>query len=336
MAAELSSKLKEAKNLLVVKPSSLGDIVHTLPAVALIKAAAPELSIRWVANTEWVPLLRGNTDLVSVIPFPRAEIRGPFGFAKFLGWSRVLREPARADIAIDFQGLLRSGLMAKRSRADLRLGLSDSREGARFFHQHRIQVDPAAHAVDRYLAVPRAFGIPVPEDDADLSFKLPQQVPETSPPEGFVLLHPFSRGQDKSLGADAVKRFCEAMGDRPVVLVGRGGPELRGLPSNAHNWINSTDLAELAWLMARAQFTVSVDSGPSHMAAAVGDRLLAIHSWSDPLKVGPYRKRAWVWKAGKISRVADLEPDRARAGGVLPDLGEIEGIARHALENCGA
>ena len=79
--------------------------------------------------------------------------------------------------------------------------------------------------------------------------------------------------------------------------------------------------------MAHSRLTVSVDSGPAHMAAAMGDRLLAIHSWSNPLKVGPYRRRAWVWKGGEMAQVADLDPDFASRSGGMPSAKEIESIA---------
>jgi ADP-heptose:LPS heptosyltransferase len=143
------------------------------------------------------------------------------------------------------------------------------------------------------------------------------------------VLHPFSRGDGKSLSVEAVVRFCEAMGDHPVLIVGRGGPDLAGLPENAADWTGYTSLPELAWLLANSDYNVSVDSGPAHMAAAVGDHLLAIHSWSDPRKVGPYRKRAWVWKRDKICRVADMDADFAGGGGEMPDAAAMERIAAH-------
>ena len=323
----LAPELEAARNILVIKPSSLGDIVHTLPAVAAIKAAHPGGQFRWVANNEWVPVLRGNTDLRSVLPFPRASMRGVFGFAKFLSWSRVLREPEVPDLVLDFQGLLRSGLMAKRSGGRFVVGLSDAREGAGMFHHRKVEVDPSAHAIERYLALARALGADVPEDDDRLSFKLPRSRPEIAVPDSYVLLHPFSRGEGKSLSTEAVSRFCEVMGDIPVVVVGRGGPNLEGLPANAQNLIGHTGLAELAWLMDNAEFNVSVDSGPAHMAAAVGEQLLAIHSWSDPRKVGPFRKRAWVWKGGRIARSGEFDPHLAAEGGEMPNLEQIETLS---------
>jgi heptosyltransferase-1 len=325
----MARELRNARRLLVIKPSSLGDIVHALPAVALIKSAMPGLEIRWVANEEFAPLLEGNPDLDEVIPFPRARMRGPLSPFRFLKWSRILSLPEPPDLVIDFQGLMRSGLMASRSGAAKVLGLSDARECAGFFHHQRVEVDAEAHAVDRYLEVVRALGIQVPDGDDGLCFKLPVEKPENPPPEGFVLLHPFSRGTGKSLSVESVLAFCQAMGQCPVVLVGRGGPGLGPLPGNAHNWIDATSFGQLAWLMENALFNVSVDSGPAHMAAALGENLLAIHAWSDPLKVGPYQKAAWVWKSGQLSRAGEVDPAATRGQGKLPDIAQIKEIAAH-------
>ena len=77
-------------SVLVVKPSSLGDIVHTLPAVHYLKMTFPEAEISWIANTEWVPLLEENADLKTIIPFPRGEFRGPVGIFQFVRWCRGL------------------------------------------------------------------------------------------------------------------------------------------------------------------------------------------------------------------------------------------------------
>ena len=78
------------------------------------------------------------------------------------------------------------------------------------------------------------------------------------------------------------------------------------VPDNCVNLLNHTTILQLIWLIRRARFTVSVDSGPMHIAAALSDRLISIHTWSDPRKVGPYNENAWVWKNGELLRVRDL------------------------------
>jgi heptosyltransferase I len=121
------------------------------------------------------------------------------------------------------------------------------------------------------------------------------------PSRPFVLLHPFSRGEGKSLPVSAVVAFCGAV-DFPVVLAGRTDAALPELPANTLNLLNRTSLPELIWLLRRAAFTVSVDSGPMHLAAALTDRLLGLHTWSDPCRVGPYRAGAHVWKGRVFPR----------------------------------
>ena len=105
-------------SILIIKPSSLGDIVHTLPAVASIRDAHPRIAITWVINPEFVPLLRGNSDVNHIHVFPRGDFRGLGAPASLLPWLKQTRK-IRPDLALDFQGLLRSALIA-----GVRYGLS--------------------------------------------------------------------------------------------------------------------------------------------------------------------------------------------------------------------
>jgi len=299
---------KEPREILVIKPSSLGDVVHTLPAVALVKKRWPGARLRWLINPEWAPLLEGNPHVDEVVIFPRNELRGLRGLARIPKWAKsVATSPA--DLVLDFQGLLRSGLIARLCRAkDGRIvGLSDAREGAGFFYQQKADVTGIDHAVDRYLALVAALGIsaapplewPLPEGSAPAGFA------GTAP---FVLLHPFSRGVGKSLSVGDVSSFCRALAPVRVVLAGRSEESVPPL-ENVENLLNHTTLGELIWLIRRAAFVVSVDSGPMHIAAALTPHLLSIHTWSDPRKVGPYRPEAWIWKDGKLSRASRAEED---------------------------
>jgi ADP-heptose:LPS heptosyltransferase len=325
------------RSVLVVKPSSLGDVVHALPAVRLLKRRWPGWRIRWLINPEFAPLLEGNPDLEDVLIFPRGEFRGPRGAGRFGCWLKDLRQRgAGIDLALDFQGLLRSGLVAWASRARWVAGMSDSREGARWFHDEVVAVGKGDHAVDRCLALARGFGA-----EGEVEFLLPEgkaPVDAGLDPTGlrdFVVLHPFSRGEGKSLTVAQVGAFCRAMGTVPVVVVGRkaGGESLR-FPGEAVNLLNRTTLGELMWLLRRAAFTVSVDSGPMHMAAAVSGAVLGIHTWSDPRRVGPWRKDAWVWKAGRVIRCGELGA-AASGSGTVPGEGDLEEMARFVCSRLG-
>jgi ADP-heptose:LPS heptosyltransferase len=243
-------------------------------------------------------------------------------------------------VALDFQGLLRSAWVARRSGARVVMGMSDSREGARFLHHISIPVAENIHAVDRYQQMVTACGA----GSANAQFPLPGgQLPvgvfPTAVPENFVLLHPFSRGVGKSLSVEQVNLFCEQIAPVGVFVVGRADvPEhLLQLPANAFNLLNRTTLPELIWLMRRGSFLVSVDSGPMHIAAALSSRVLSIHTWSDPRLVGPYPTGAWIWKGGRIMHRS--EADEALASEVRPveitDIGPIVHFVMNRLAESG-
>lgn len=292
-------------SILIIKPSSLGDIVHTLPAVAAIRAAHPQAEITWVINPEWTTLLRGNSDVNHVHVFPRGEFSGLNAPRTLWPWIKKTRS-LQPDVALDFQGLLRSALIGKISGARDFWGMSDGREGSRLFYRQTAKVDRRAHAVDRYLKLAETFGATIPEQ---LRFALPSGDPlprfDVYPP--FVLLHPFSRGNGKSLRNSVVEKFCEAFDPVRVVIVGKSSRKIT-VPENCVNLLNQTTLLQLIWLIRAARFVISVDSGPMHMAAAVTPRLVSIHTWSDPRRVGPYNSEAWIWKNGQLLRAGELTP----------------------------
>jgi ADP-heptose:LPS heptosyltransferase len=255
-------------------------------------------------NPEWAPLLAGNPCLDDVIEFPRKKLGGVLGWTRFPGWLRALRERVKPDVVLDFQGLFRSALIARGVGGES-WGMSDSREGARLLHRHIVPVaarGEPVHAVQRNLALAAALGC---DTGGPLEWPLPQGSAPAGLPARYVVLHPFSRGAGKSLTCAEVVAFCKAHASGKVVIAGRSEVELPVL-ENAINLLNRTTLPELCWLLRHADFVVSVDSGPMHMAAALTERLLAIHTWSDPRCVGPAQPRAWVWKDGRIGRMADF------------------------------
>ena len=317
--------LLDFQSALIVKPSSLGDIVHTLPAVHALKTAHPHLNIRWIAKPEWLPLLDGVPDVSQTIPFPQADFRGMGGFAKAALWAAGWNKTGRTlpEIVFDFQGLLRSGLISITSGSRPVVGLSDAREGAGRFYDHIIPVDANAHAVDRYLAIPRAFGIDVAPQD--IVFPLAAGQPREVPPR-FVLIHPYSRGEGKSLGSHELQVLCDCLTTVPLVIVGRTSspPTLRG--RHITDLTNQTSLPELVWLMRQAAYVISVDSGPMHIAAAVNPNTVALHTWSDPRKVGPYSSTALVWKAGRLAHRQELTAEECETSAALTE-GDARRIA---------
>jgi heptosyltransferase I len=299
-------------SILVIKPSSLGDIVHTLPAVAAIHDAHPTAKITWVMNPEFTPLLRGNPDVDHIHGFPRRDFSGLGAPVKFGPWFKETRK-LKPDLALDFQGLLRSAFIARASGAKQVFGMSDGREGSRFFYSKTAKVNKREHAVERYLKLAELAGAKVGEA---LRCPLPTGDPlprfDEYPP--FILLHPFARGSGKSLANKLIEEICIAFAPTRVVVVGKTGRQI-DVAENCVELTNQTSLLQLVRLIRVAKFVISVDSGPMHIAAAVNDRLLSIHTWTNPRRVGPYNPDAWIWKHGTIARVSELENTKLKRRG---------------------
>ncbi len=314
-----------AQRVLLVKPGSMGDVIHALPVAAALKQAWPTTEISWLIDQRWEPLLEGNPNIARTILFPRERFRGASGFLRAIPWMSSLAG-GKPDLCIDLQGLLRSALMARASRASQIVGLSDAREGARLFYSRTAEVQKTEHSVFRYLRVLETLGLPAPEKP---EFWLPEgKLPPGVPEEPYLLLHPFSRGQGKSLTPELLAALCDALSPWRIVLA--GGPN-HDAPQAAHitNLLGKTNLSELTALIRQAAFMVSVDSGPAHIAAAVGTPLLAVHTWSDPRTVGPFHESSWLWQGGEIRRqnLNSFIPLPRKE----PDVNDARAIAAHVL-----
>ncbi|MEX1118218.1 MAG: glycosyltransferase family 9 protein [Terrimicrobiaceae bacterium] len=313
------------ERILVVKPGSMGDVIHALPVVAALKNAWPATEISWLIDQRWEPLLAGNPNLARTIIFPRERFRGPSGLLRAIPWMSSLAD-AKPDLCIDLQGLLRSATMAKFSGAPQIVGLSDAREGAGLFYSDTATVETNEHSVLRYLRVLEVLGLPAPTIP---EFWLPQgTLPPGVPQEPYLLLHPFARGQGKSLAPEVLNALCDALSPRKIVLAGGPSP---AAPQASHitNLLGKTTLPELTALIRQAIFMISVDSGPAHIAAAVGTPLLAIHTWSNPQTVGPFNESSWLWQGGEIrrqKRTGDAPLPRQE-----PNVDDAKIIAAHVL-----
>ncbi len=319
----------QPKRIVLIKPSSFGDVIHALPSAASIRAAHPTADIRWVINPEWAPLLEGNPHINGVLHFPSSRVRGPWAPFVLFSWIRREIRPFKPDVAIDLQGLLRTGLIAALSGAGRTIGPHNAREGASLLYRERAKVDPAVHAVERSLQVVDK----ICDGKRSLEFPLPKASLEGLDPlprEPFIVLHPYARGVGKALAPASVAAFCQAAAPIPVVIVGRGTPT-QTLGENVRDYTNRTDISSLIGILRAATVVVSVDSGPMHLAAALGKPLIGIYTWSDPRKVGPFLPFALVWQNGAIHTMESfLAGGRTNTPGPAPTPVEAARIASRA------
>jgi lipopolysaccharide heptosyltransferase I len=340
----------EPRRVCLIKPSSLGDVVHALPTLAALRRLWPEAHFAWVVNTGLRGLLDGHPMLDEVIPFDRARVGwSPSGLAAFAAFLRSLGR-RRFDLAIDLQGLLRSGLMTAATGAPVRVGLAGAREGSTRFYTHRVPDSPGRpHAVDRLLAVAGAFGASneaprfevamVPADRGwarDILAHVPRPrlvlnvgarwATKRWPAESFAAV---ARRAVETLGAGLIA--VGAPEDRPLVDRLRQGLDPRPLL----DLCGATSLPRLAAVAAESDLFLSNDTGPLHLAAAAGAKVLGVYTCTRPEWTGPYGPnaafvRSAVWCAGscvktcgRMECMTELTADRvwgavrAQLGGAL-------------------
>lgn len=276
------------KRVLIVKLSSLGDLFHALPAVRAIREGL-DAEIDWVTQPEYVDLVHCFSDVNNVIPFPRRNIGK--GLPAFL---QRLRK-TRYDYVIDLQGLLKSALISAASRGGRKIGPSGAREGADlFYHQVAGKKNKQRHAVDELMDVVRHLNLPVPE---------PAEFPVVFPKHSgigrglHIAICPFSRAAGKNWPPERFVRLAKQLqqeADTVIHLV--GGPADRpqceemaaAIGDGTINHAGKTTLIELGSLLKEMDLLITVDSGPMHMAAAIGTPTLALFGPTSPLRTGPY------------------------------------------------
>lgn len=297
----------QVHRLLIIKLSSLGDLFHALPAVHALKEASGA-TVDWLVQSAYVPLVDCFPDVDRVMEFPRQRV--------LLFLFRFLQELRREryDLVVDLQGLLKSAIparLARRNGGAPVIGPSFHREGARwFYHAIAGPRNKDRHAVDECLDVLRWLDWPLPETP-----EFPVQFPKmpvagSGPLVGMV---PASRWLTKNWPpeyfADVARRLANVgarillMGGKDEQLVCDQIEQSLGAESGVINYCGKTRLPELGGLMAGCDLVITVDSGPMHMAAAIGRPVLALFGPTEPTRTGPYgRASQTLWVNGLSCR----------------------------------
>lgn len=281
--------------LLIIKPSALRDIVHGLQVASSIKLQRPEWRISWIVRDIFSPLVRACSAVDQVYVFRRHG-----GTRGFLRTMREVRQ-RQFDVVCDFQGLLRTGLMTKWTRAHRRVGRADAREGAGFFYSEKVALPAAgagAHALETLLqfctvvgAEPRLVG-PLRFRDVE-RLNLPFMAPRKG--QRPILLFPDS-GQDnkKWTGFGQLTALLIREAGRKVVWAGNNYlPCRESFPDGTFiNLTGNTSLTSLPALLGKADWVISNDSGPMHLSAAMGFKTIGLFGPTDPRHFGPYPLRS--------------------------------------------
>ena len=286
--------------ILVVRLGSMGDVVAALPAVASLKHSLPHSRLTWVIEPQWRVLLEGNPYVDSAITFERRTFRN---------WRKVWRElrAEHFDLAVDFQGLVKSALLATAARPERIFGFTAeyAREApASWFYSDKVPIR-SYHAVERNLDLAAAAGA----TSILHTFPLPPGAPEGDLPAGdFILASPLAGWGAKQWPLEYYSELAQGLRrdfDLPLVLNTAQPVDVGGV------WKHVSGLPGLIHATRQATAVVGIDSGPTHLAAALGKAGVAIYGPTDPARHGPYGDSFTVLRSASAntSYRRSAEPD---------------------------
>jgi len=286
-------------------------VVQALPVLRLIKRHLPASEIFWWIDTQLAPLLEGDPDLAGIVRFERRRWAAPQHWPEMVHHVRWMREQ-NFDWVIDLQCLLRSGAFAWLANGQLLVGLDEVREGARGFYDLAVRrASFHTHAIDWYLAVLPRLGVPVhdqfvwlperPDVAAEVKRKWPEAVVSTPPAAGsprWIALQPGARWENKrwpaEYFADLVRLLARQFTDARFAILGAKEDRPRGEliaeaePQRCLNLCGRTSLPEMVEWLRLCRLLVTNDTGPMHIAAALGTPLVALFGPTEPRRTGPY------------------------------------------------
>lgn len=291
--------MPDYRHILLIKPSSMGDIVHAMPTCAAIRRAYPKARLTWLVKREWAGLVERIEGVDRVWPVD----------STLIGWLSQV-SPLRAehfDLVIDLQGLLRSAAIGWLSGSPLLVGFANGREGSPWFYSKSVPVPSLEmHAVDRYLVVAKAVGA-VAFGTPEFHFRIPQADRDeverlllrsgVTPGTSWVAMNVSARWPTKRWPAESFAEVADRLqqeGYGPVVLI--GGPDERAevaavrgkMKVPAIDLAGASTVGLLPALLSKASLLITNDSGPMHIAAAVGTPVVALFGPTSAVLTGPY------------------------------------------------
>lgn len=287
---------KAPAKILIIKPSALGDIVHTLPFLAAVRATFPAAEIHWVVARGLHTFLEGHPMINRLWIMDKERWKEISRFREIIPEINTFRKALAEehfDVSIDLSGLLRSGLITFAAGARYKLGFADSDEGSPLFYTHKVEGGRQIHAIDRYLKLAALMGC----DTSQVSHPMPPY-PADSPllsslPEHFCIIAPSAGKEANRWPADRFGALAAGLPLRSIIISNKADAAVAeavvaASKGMALNLSGQTGLKELVALIARAQFFISNDTGPMHIAAALGIPVFAIFGPANPIRTGPY------------------------------------------------
>jgi heptosyltransferase-1 len=296
---------EKPRRILIIKPSALGDIVLALPALSALKRSFPEARISWLVRPEFAPLIMGHPYISDIILFDRKQLSKWWCEPKSFNALRSLKEQLKGrqfDLVFDFQGLFRTGYFSWVTGSKRRFGMAGARELSHLFYTDKISQDASSiHLVDYYLKMVAAAGA----RQVEAEFKLPEDagaadtVNKLLKSQGvngkYAVIVPGAAQANKRWPIERFAELAGKIGERfrlQIVATGSQGEReyIETIGKRVINIAGKTSVRELIPLMKNASLVVSNDTGPGHIAAAIGVPIVMIFGPTNPARVCPYKR----------------------------------------------
>jgi heptosyltransferase I len=274
---------RDVSNILIVRLGAMGDIIHALPAAAALRQSFPGAHITWVVEPRWAPLIDGNGVVDRIVFFHRHQPGT---------WNRTRRElrMRRYDLAVDFQGLIKSALVAHFAGPERIAGFAPGvvrERPASWFYSTCVSTS-AIHVVDQALDLAAGAGAAtIQAARISTVFPLPAGAPEgTLPSEPYALACPLAGWTSKQWPLEHYEGLAQMLRARlglPLVFNGAPG----SLPETEWAIRHESGISGLIDATRRAALVIGVDSGPLHLAAALNKSGVALFGPTDPARNGP-------------------------------------------------
>jgi lipopolysaccharide heptosyltransferase I len=314
-----NSSVRPAR-VLLVRPSALGDVARTVPALVTLRRALPDAQIDWLVADGYSDLVRHHPALDGVVPFARKRfgqsLWNPLAAAEALAWGRKIRQ-SHYDLAVDLQGLLRSGLFTRVTGAPRRLGFANAREGASLAYTEKYALDARVHTVDRMLGLLEKAGFPPAHDmtlypsEQDMAWAEDYLEKQGGGDQPFACIAPTAQWRCKCWPVERYSRVVRhlldtrATGRRVVILCAPHEreylrPMFEHFKGNASVMSPKLSVGQMLAVLSKAKLVVCNDSGPLHMAVGLRRPIVSIFGPTDPAVVGPYRRLDTVVSPGPV------------------------------------
>ena len=292
------SLIKDPGKILIIKPSSLGDVVHSFPFLNAVRTCFSKAEIHWVIAKGLEGLLEGHPMIHKLWIINKDAWKSIKNVGNTVKELKILFKELKKehfDLVVDLQGLLRSGVITAATGSPVRVGFTEAREGSRVFYTHKIKGGKDIHAVDRYLKIAAFLGCNITSAHFPLYFNSSLVTLHSSLSEDYAVLVPGARWKTKIWPPEKFGELSSKLSLRSIIVGGKRdintANKIVGLSrGKALSLAGKTNLKELIEVIRHAQFLVSNDSGPMHIAAALGIPVFAIFGPTDPVKTGPYGK----------------------------------------------